>query len=79
MSLFIECKSSVGSSENYQYDLVDFLRQGLCGYTEDLYKKINNETDYDKKIALLEGLIVLIEDHDILLSTRKEFLMGIWV
>ena len=51
----------------------------MTGYLEEYFKRINKETDVEKKIALLENLIVIVDDVDSLLSTRKEFLMGVWV
>jgi alpha-N-acetylglucosaminidase len=72
------CKNSDG----FQYDLVDVTRQVLANYALPLQRLVaesykNRDRGLFKEYS--SRFIELIEDMDMLLSTRKEFLLGPWV
>jgi alpha-N-acetylglucosaminidase len=73
-----ECKNSDG----FQYDLVDLTRQVLANYASPLQRKFL-EAYKNKDLASFKTyssqFIELIKDMDKLLSTRKDFLLGIWI
>jgi alpha-N-acetylglucosaminidase len=72
------CKSSDG----FQYDLVDASRQVLANYALPLQQMVANAYK-NKDIGAFKKysskFIELIADMDMLLSTRKEFMLGPWV
>lgn len=72
------CKSSDG----FQFDITDLTRQVLANYALPLQQQFvkaynNKDTIAFKKYS--RQFIVLIEDMDNLLSTRKDFMLGPWV
>jgi len=78
----IDASTDLHCSDGYQFDLVDITRQVLANYasviqqqfTEDYKKKdITSFKKHSKKF------IELIDDLDVLLATRKEFLLGRWL
>jgi alpha-N-acetylglucosaminidase len=78
----IKASASCGSSDGFQYDLVDITRQVLANYALPLQRKFvttyqNNDLLSFKKYS--QQFIELIEDVDRLLATRKEFLLGPWI
>lgn len=78
----LQCSGSYRNLSTYQFDLVNCTRQFISplGYyliidLEDAYKK----KDLRKFLALKKQFLSLISDFDLLLSTRKEYLLGRWV
>ena len=72
------CKKSDG----FQYDLVDLTRQVLANYALPLQQQFitayqNKDLKRFRKYS--HQFIILIEDMDRLLATRKDFLLGPWV
>jgi len=72
------CKNSDG----FAYDLVDVTRQVLANYAGPLQQKwvkaYQNKNSADFKKYSNEYL-QLITDMDMLLATRKDFLLGVWL
>lgn len=72
------CRKSSG----FQYDVVDVSRQVLANYALPLQRKFVNA--YRRKDAAAfakysQEFLVLIDDLDGLLATRKDFLLGPWI
>ena len=69
-------------SDGFQYDLVDLSRQVLANYAGPLQRKWvkayqdKNSDDFNKYSG---QYIQLISDIDMLLATRKDFLLGPWL
>jgi alpha-N-acetylglucosaminidase len=80
--IFVDRSYSFDKSDAFQYDLVDITRQVLANYASPLQQKIarayekKDLNSFDKYSA---EFIELIEDMDMLLATRKEFLLGKWI
>lgn len=80
--LFVQASPALQHSDGFQYDLVDVTRQVLANYALPLQQKwvlayLQHDTaSYNKHTrAFLE----LMQDMDILLSTRQDFLLGKWI
>lgn len=69
------------SGDNYNYDLIDVVRQSLTDRASTLLQQI--KAAYDKKnnplfLALKDEFLQLILDQDRLLSTHPGFSLGTW-
>jgi alpha-N-acetylglucosaminidase len=79
---FIQAIDSCKSSDGFQYDLVDVTRQVLANYALPLQRKWvdayqhKNRDDFKKYSG---QFIELIDDLDMLLASRKDFLLGPWI
>lgn len=78
----IKAADACKNSDGFQFDLVDVTRQVLANYALPLQQKFveaykKKELDSFRKYS--QQFIVLIEDMDRLLATRKEFLLGPWI
>ncbi|WP_432714563.1 alpha-N-acetylglucosaminidase [Pedobacter sp.] len=78
----IVASDELKGSDGFEYDLVDVTRQVLANYSNVLQESFamdyqnKNFADFDKKsVKFLE----LIDDMDMLLATRKDFLLGRWL
>jgi alpha-N-acetylglucosaminidase len=70
------------NSDGFQYDLVDITRQMLANYALVIHEKFVRA--YQKKdsvsfIKYSDEFLQIISDMDILLGTRKDFLLGQWI
>jgi alpha-N-acetylglucosaminidase len=80
--LFINSIPELQQSDGFQYDLVDITRQVLANYASPLQQKwvlayLQHDTIvYD---TYTEKFLELIDDMDVLLNTRKDFLLGKWI
>ncbi|MEO6521970.1 MAG: alpha-N-acetylglucosaminidase [Mucilaginibacter sp.] len=81
-SQMIQAIPTCSKSDGFNYDLVDISRQILANYAGPLQKKWikayqdKNMADF-KKYA--NQYLQLISDMDMLLATRKDFLLGPWL
>ncbi|WP_308991320.1 alpha-N-acetylglucosaminidase [Mariniflexile litorale] len=81
-NLFVKTIPLNKDSDGFEYDLVDLTRQVLANYALPLQQQIttaykaNNKADFDK---YSNEFIALIDDMDMLLGTRKDFLLGPWI
>lgn len=81
-SLFVKAADSMGSSDGFRYDLVDITRQVLANYALPLQQKWvlaylqHDVAGYDRYTT---EFLELMDDMDVLLSTRKDFLLGKWI
>lgn len=78
----LKCADEFHSLDTYQFDVVNLTRQFLCpmGY----YWILELQDAFDKKdlitfLKVKAQFIGLIQDFDLLLSTRKEYLLGRWI
>ena len=74
--------AELGDNDGFQLDLVDLTRQVLSHYLWNLYPKViiahqqGNQTLFDR---LSKQFLEMIDDMEMILSTRKEFLLGTWI
>lgn len=81
-SLLVSAANELKNSDGFQYDIVDVTRQVLANYALNIQQKM--AADYDNKDLgsyrdHSKEFIRLISDMDILLATRKDFLLGTWL
>lgn len=82
LDAIIKAVPACKSSDGFRYDLVDLTRQVLANYALPLQQKF--VTAYRNKDSLSfqrysRAFIELIDDMDLLLATRKDFLLGPWI
>lgn len=80
--LLIKASGELKGSDGFQYDLVDVTRQVLANYADSLQQQVakaykNNDSIAFKKYS--KQFLVLLDDMDRLLATRKDFLLGRWL
>jgi alpha-N-acetylglucosaminidase len=78
----LEAAPACGGSDGYRYDLADVSRQVLADLAGRYHRAILQA--YAAKdapaVARLSGrMLGLFDDLDVLLATRKEFLLGVWL
>ena len=72
----------LGDNDGFQLDLVDLSRQVLSHYLWNLYPKVilahqrGNQPLFDR---LTNQFLELIDDMELILSTRKELMIGTWI
>lgn len=69
-------------NNSFQYDLVDLSRQVLANYSNELqeeYRQAVKRKDIVLHRSISEAFLELIDDMEILMSTRKEFMLGPWI
>lgn len=82
LKLLLSCNDKLSDKDTYQYDVVDVTRQVISNYAYEVYKemmiafKSGNIAAFNEKSALF---LQLMDDQDRLLSTRREFLLGLWI
>lgn len=67
---------------NFQYDLVDVLRQSIADRGNDLSAKIGKayeDKDIERFKALSNSFLLAIQCQDRLLATQKDFTVGNWL
>ena len=80
--LFVQASPALQHNDGFQYDLVDVTRQILANYALPLQQKwvlayLQHDTiSYNR---YTKAFLELMDDMDILLSTRKDFLLGKWI
>ena len=72
---FLEASDALKDNANYQYDLVDLVRQCLADRGKEL---LDTYTTTDDKNALGEVFLQMILDQDELLGTISDFRLGRW-
>jgi alpha-N-acetylglucosaminidase len=78
----IKAVPTCAKSDGFNYDLVDVSRQALANYARPLQKKwVKAYQDKDASAfeQYSEQYLELITDLDLLLATRKDFLLGPWL
>ncbi|PTR01170.1 alpha-N-acetylglucosaminidase [Mucilaginibacter yixingensis] len=78
----IKAAQDLKNSDGYQFDVVDVTRQVLANYAltvqrkwVDAYRQ-KNQADFKKYTT---QFITLMDDLDVLLATRKDFMLGPWI
>ncbi|MDH8702398.1 hypothetical protein M2138_001762 [Dysgonomonadaceae bacterium PH5-43] len=70
------------SGKNFEYDVVDVVRQALSDYSYTLLTRINDANtakDKEKFKALSNRFLELILNQDELLNTIPDFMLGKWI
>lgn len=70
------------SGKNYEYDVVDVVRQSLSDYSSELLKRINaarTSGNTARFNALSDRFLKLMLSQDELLSTVPDFMLGKWI
>jgi alpha-N-acetylglucosaminidase len=81
-ALFVKAADKLGGSDGFRYDLVDITRQVLANYATPLQQKWvlaylqHDVAGYDR---YTKEFLELMDDMDVLLATRKDFLLGRWI
>jgi alpha-N-acetylglucosaminidase len=78
----LKCSDQFKNLETYQFDVVNLTRQYLSplGYYWILQlKDAYDKRDLDTFLKIKAQFLGLINDFDVLLSTRKEYLLGRWI
>ena len=81
-ALFVKAADKSGGSDGFRYDLVDITRQVLANYATPLQQKWvlaylqHDVAGYDR---YTKEFLELMDDMDVLLATRKDFLLGRWI
>lgn len=80
--LFMRTADVYAKSDGFQYDLVDLTRQVLANYARPLqvkWVKAYEEKDLVAFKKYSSQYLELVDDMDMLLATRKDFLLGKWI
>jgi alpha-N-acetylglucosaminidase len=80
--LFNSSAAELKASDGFEYDLVDISRQVLANYASPLQQKMTEAYKARDQVAYKKysgAFLELMEDMDVLLNTRKDFLLGKWI
>src|SRR5688572_28038509 len=80
--LFIQAAAKGIQTDGFRYDLVDITRQVLANYAAPLQKKWVAAYKAKDSVAFTKyskAFLQLIGDMDVLLATRKDFMLGPWL
>ncbi|MEO6284234.1 MAG: alpha-N-acetylglucosaminidase [Dyadobacter sp.] len=80
--LFVKSAKKGSKADGFRYDLVDVSRQVLANYAMVVQEKWVDAFKKGDKMAFkkhCKEFIDLINDMDLLLATRKDFLLGPWL
>lgn len=75
-------QSNVLQGKNYEYDVIDVVRQSLSDYSSELLKRINaakTSGQTDRFNALSNRFLELILNQDQLLNTVPDFMLGSFI
>lgn len=82
LDLLLKSSEKFSVSDAYNYDVTDILRQVLANYAQVKIQKVRlafEKRDLAKFRVETNGFLDLMRDQDLLLSTRKEFMLGPWI
>jgi alpha-N-acetylglucosaminidase len=80
--LMVRASDSLGSGDGFQFDLVDITRQVLANYALPLQQRwvlAYLDHDFAAFDSCTAHFLDLMDDMDVLLATRREFLLGRWI
>lgn len=80
--LMLDCADEFGKADTFRYDLVNVARQGLVNSARPIFEQVVQAYQDKDRQRLIEAgvrLHELIADVDVLLATRREFLLGCWL
>lgn len=79
---FVEAAPELRGNNNFEYDLVDIVRQATAEKGRLVYRQIIRAIDNGDKTAFTqasEKFMTLLHAQDKLLATRPEFKVGTWI
>jgi alpha-N-acetylglucosaminidase len=82
LELLLKSSEKLCVSDAYNYDVTDITRQVLANYARVKLEKVRmafEQKDLAKFRVVTNEFLDLMRDQDLLLSTRKEFLLGPWI
>lgn len=82
LELLLKSSEKLGISDAYNYDVIDITRQILSNYARIKIEKVRmafEQKDLAKFRVVSNEFLDLMKDLDILLATRKEFMLGPWI
>lgn len=77
----LNAASAFGGNNNFEYDLVDILRQAIADRANVVSREFSSayiNKDPDKFASSANEFMTLLECQDKLLGTRREFRVGAW-
>lgn len=80
--LLVKSSSKFRDVDAFQYDLVNFTRQLLSNEFKTLYagyQEAFRKKDAGEMEVISGKMLEILDDMDLLLSTRKEFMVGSWI
>lgn len=80
--LFVKAAPALKANDGFRYDLVDVTRQVLANYASPLQQQwvaAYKAKDLAGFRKYSRAFLVLLDDMDRLLGTRKDFLLGKWI
>lgn len=80
--LLYQSRKRFNHSDTYEYDLTDVTRQVLSDYAKYLHERMVlafHKKDKERFMEYSGKFLNIIKDEDRLLSTRKEFMLGMWL
>jgi alpha-N-acetylglucosaminidase len=80
--LLVRAADSLGDGDGFRYDLVDVTRQVLADYATPLQQRCvlaYLDHDFAGFDSCTARFLELMDDLDVLLATRREFLLGRWI
>ncbi|MCL2744556.1 MAG: alpha-N-acetylglucosaminidase [Planctomycetaceae bacterium] len=78
----LSAAEELGDSDGYQLDLAELTREILSNYAWELYPKViaAHQQGNQKEFGILaEQFLELFDEMEMVLSTRKEFMVGPWI
>lgn len=79
---FVKAAAACSNSDGFLYDITDVTRQVLANHARKLQLQFINAYEQQNTAAFAttsQAFIDLIADIDLLLATRKDFLLGPWI
>ena len=78
----MEAAEALGGVDAFRYDLVDITRQLVSNEFKKYYAKYQSAVSSRQRAEMKscsDVMLMLMDDMDLLLSTRKEFMLGSWL
>ncbi|MDR0832714.1 MAG: alpha-N-acetylglucosaminidase [Candidatus Symbiothrix sp.] len=72
-------QSRVLSGKNYEYDVVDVVRQVLADEANALLKEIQATNDIRQRDTYIDRFLQIILDQDRLMNTQPNLMVGSWI
>ncbi|MBS2212693.1 alpha-N-acetylglucosaminidase [Carboxylicivirga mesophila] len=80
--MFFKNRHEFAESDCFRFDLVNLTRQVMANHGREVYQNLQSafeNKDVDQFNILANNMLDLISDMDLLMSSRKEFLLGTWL
>ena len=82
LELMLKAADRFSGSDAFGYDLADITRQVLSNYSVEKIKRVRQafeQKDMDRFTRESKEFLDLMRDQEMILATRKEFLLGSWI